>query len=223
MIEFQIDQITFEIADLGGGKLTENIAWHSHSNSSFELHFITGGAGRLITDTESYTLHRGDFFITGPNFYHKQITDTDKPTEDIFIYIQIKCGKTNDLLLSSFLSTNFCFKRNFSNKDAEKIITEYRKKQIGYKNIISALMVKLITEISRSYLPSGLIESGETENLNNKRFIIIENAFLYDTEITLKELSFRLGLCERQTQRLLQKYYGKSFRELKNRYRNMQN
>ena len=33
--------------------------------------------------------------------------------------------------------------------------------------------------------------------------------------VTLTELSEKIGLSERQTQRLLRKYYGKNFREIK--------
>ena len=48
------------------------------------------------------------------------------------------------------------------------------------------------------------------DNLNDKRFAIIEQAFLYEKDLTLTKLSTMIGLCERQTQRLLKKYYKKS-------------
>ncbi len=44
---------------------------------------------------------------------------------------------------------------------------------------------------------------------------MIEYAFINNPSITLRELSDIIGLCERQTQRLLRKYYRKTFREKK--------
>lgn len=53
------------------------------------------------------------------------------------------------------------------------------------------------------------------EELNDRRFVLIEQAFLYTPDLTLSELAEKIGVCERQTQRLLKKYYGKTFREKK--------
>lgn len=218
MIKFQLEEITFEIADLGGGALLYDIPGHSHSKNSYELHFILDGKGTLITDTSEYHLKSGDFFITGPNIYHEQKTDMKNPVTDIFIYLQVKNGKTSNVPLSAFLETHFWYTENFENETAALILKEYKNRETGYKNVISGLMMKLITEISRCYIQNikeEINEVEENENLNDKRFVIIENTLLYHDNITLKELSERLGLCERQTQRLLQKYYGKSFREKK--------
>ena len=75
-------------------------------------------------------------------------------------------------------------------------------------------MINLLTRITRLYAPQCTTGAdSKHENLNDLRFLIIENMFLYERGFTLKELSQKLGVCERQTQRLLKKYYGKTFRE----------
>lgn len=77
-------------------------------------------------------------------------------------------------------------------------------------------MQLLMTEITRAYWPDHIALTENNSNQNDKRFILIENAFIYNPEdLTLRSLSELIGLCERQTQRLLQKYYGKSFKEKK--------
>lgn len=224
MIKFQLEGITFEVADLGGGWLLEDIPRHSHSKNSYELHFITGGKGKLITDTKEYNLKSGNLFITGPNIYHSQTADKENPVTDIFIYLQVNNRKESNTLLSAFLETHFWYTEEFENETAALILEEYKSRKLGYNNVISGLMMKLITEISRCYMQNiknEFKETEEKENLNDRRFVIIENTFLYNENTTLKELSEKLGLCERQTQRLLQKYYGKSFREKKNERKNL--
>ena len=86
---------------------------------------------------------------------------------------------------------------------------------MDYKSAIGGLAMKLLTDITRLFLPDTFSEAISPENLNDRRFIIIEQEFLFNPKPTLTELSGKLGICERQTQRLLKKYYGKSFREKK--------
>ena len=83
-------------------------------------------------------------------------------------------------------------------------------------------MQALLTDISRLYLPEEyeVKNAEENENLNEKRFMIIEKMFLYEKDFTLSQLSSNLGLCERQTQRLLKKYYGKTFTQKKKETKN---
>ena len=94
------------------------------------------------------------------------------------------------------------------------ILEEYREKRPDYATAVTGLAIKLLTDISRLLLPKDFkdIVDGFT---GDRRFVLIEQAFLYDENITLTELSEKIGLCERQTQRLLKKYYGKTFREKK--------
>ena len=66
-------------------------------------------------------------------------------------------------------------------------------------------MIIILTQITRLLLPKDFQEFANKENLNDKRFAIIEQAFLYENEITLTKLSQMIGLCVRQ-------YYVKSFR-----------
>jgi AraC-like DNA-binding protein len=50
----------------------------------------------------------------------------------------------------------------------------------------------------------------------DSKYLIIEESFLYDYEIlTLETLAKRLGLSNRQTERCLKEYYGKTFLQKK--------
>ena len=77
-------------------------------------------------------------------------------------------------------------------------------------------MQLLLTQIARVYLPQFNSISEDNDSLYDRRFFIIESAFIDNPEnITISDFSESLGLCERQVQRLLKKYYGKSFTQKK--------
>lgn len=215
MIEFVWNGVDFNITDLGGGALGDDIPRHAHSKNSYELHFILDGEGELLTDTKRYALKSGDFFITGPGIYHAQTAKRSRPVKDVFIMLQaVNCDRANTIS-SVFLANHFCFCSKFDNRSAVEILDEYKGKKADYKTVVAALTMKILTDITRMFLPNSFNESLFEETLNDRRFVIIEQFFLYSRKLTLTELSRRIGLCERQTQRLLKKYYGKSFREKK--------
>ena len=215
MINFTWNNVLFDITDIGGGVLNFDIQRHAHSKNSYELHFIIGGKGELVTDTEKYRLKAGDFFITGPNVYHGQHTDKADPLQDIFLMLQVVNADKANAISSAFLETHFYHSKAFNFAIAKQIADEFKHKKVDYKSAIGGLAMKLLTDITRLFLPSAFSEAISPENLNDRRFIIIEQEFLFNPKPTLTELSGKLGICERQTQRLLKKYYGKSFREKK--------
>ena len=217
MITFTWNDYKFCIVQFDRGIFENDMTGHSHSKNSYELHYIIGGKGKLATDSRVYSLSKGDFFVTGPNIYHQQLTDKSNPLQEIFIYLQTDGEKTNDSLVSAFLSTHFYFcKNNALQKYFEMILYEKQEKKLGYESAISAIMQLLLTQITRIYLPQFNSISDNNSNLNDRRFLIIESAFIENPKnITLSDLADSIGLCERQTQRLLKKYYGKSFTQKK--------
>lgn len=217
MIAFKWNDFDFILLQFGKGVFKKNMAGHSHSKNSYELHFIIDGDGTLTTDNKSYALSKGDFFVTGPNIYHQQSTNPEKPLTEFYLYIQASDRKTNNALVSTFLSNHFYYSQNCElSYLVGKIIQEEKNQKWGYENIIAAYMQILLTEITRLYWPDFTVTKESKENLNDKRFILIEQAFINDpVGITLTKLSDIIGLCERQTQRLLDKYYGMSFSQKK--------
>lgn len=215
MIKFYWNEYEFSVIQYGKGIYRKDMAGHSHSANSYELHYIAGGCGTLFANGKTYNVSKGDFFITGPNVYHKQNTDKANPLEEIHIYLQGSGKKTNNALADAFLSKSFYFCRN---DDFEiyfsKIIAEKDGKAIGYESIVAGYIQILLTEIARQYIPNDIKIPINNGNLNDKRFLLIENAFIeHPNDLTITKLSEIIGLCERQTQRLLKQYYGKTFTE----------
>lgn len=217
MISFKWNDFDFTLIEYGRGIFTKNMAGHCHSKNSYELHYIVDGEGTLTTDSKSYPVSKGYFFVTGPNIYHQQSTNPDNPLTEYYLYLQASDKKTNNALVATFLSNHFYISENCDfSYIIERIMKEDNDKKWGRESVIAALIQILLTEITRLYWPGFYSETPENDSLNDKRFILIEQAFINDPEgITLSRLSDMIGLCERQTQRLLTKYYGKSFKEKK--------
>ena len=204
--------VVFSVTNIGGGILKEEISSHSHALGCYELHFIIGGEGRVIASGKEYPLKGGDMFITGPNVYHSQPADG---MEDIVI--MLKADKTKGALpfCRIFLNTGFFKIPDFNMQTVKRIYFEHFQNSEDKETAVSALCALLLTEITRRLSGGGEYTKAENENLNDRRFVIIENYFLFGKDYNLSELADKIGLCERQTQRLLKKYYGKTFREKK--------
>lgn len=213
MIEFHWAGITFLLADCGGGRLLNDIPMHYHSKNSYELHFITEGKGTLQTENNEYSLQKGDFFITGPLVKHAQLSDKSNPLQDIFIYLQVKKADNLNNGAKLFFNTAFCFYNQFDFTVPSQILLEYKNRLFSREDMISGLLKQLLTIIIRIYDENSADSSFLSDSLDEQRFLIIENMFLYKKDLTLSALASRLGLSERQTQRFLKTHYNKSFRD----------
>lgn len=216
-MNFTWNDYDFTIVQFGRGQIQQNIPKHQHSINSYELHFITKGSGTLIINDKEYSLKQNDFFVTGPLVYHEQLTNPQDNVEELFLYLQGSDKKTKNLIASTFLQEHFYFEEDsklgfyFDNIDAENF---HRK--AGYESKIKAWIQLLLTDLVRLYAPNLKNDRKTEQLLYDKRFLMIDNAFIHSApSITLTELADRIGLSERQTQRIIEKYYHKSFKEKK--------
>ena len=216
MISFKWNETDFNLIQYGRGVFTTDMPGHSHSKNSYELHYIVDGEGLLTTDSKTYPLSEGNFFVTGPNVYHQQSTNPENPLTEIYLYLQVSEKKTNDIIVSSFFNTHFCFIEEIDfGYIFEEILTECNGAKFDYVSATGALLQLLLTRITRAYMPHISNISKNADTINDRCFFMIEYTFINNPSITLRELAETIGLCERQTQRLLKKYYGKTFREKK--------
>ncbi len=97
----------------------------------------------------------------------------------------------------------------------KKIIEEKNDKKVGYETVVSGYIQIILTEAVRLLIPGLKDDCKEFADLNNKRFLLIEQAFIASPkDLTIKKLSDDIGLSERQTQRLLKEFYGSTFTQL---------
>lgn len=218
-ISFQIDNLNVKVIRINYGVFYAPFPSHRHGNTFYEAHLVCGGKGTLIADGVDYPLFEGVLYMTGPGVTHEQITDASDPMDEYCLQFELserkgKCSRTTELIKN----TRFWLGNDTQNTRLifELLTLEDEKRKIGFAKSVANLTSQLLILLARSY--SGSEEAGEYAKItpDDKRMVIADDSFLYDfSSITLDELSRRLNLSRRQTQRFLKKAYGKTFIELR--------
>lgn len=225
-IKFSMEDIDFTVLSICLEKLIKPIPMHTHSKNSYELHYISYGYGTLITGDTQYKIAPGTLFMTGPEIEHEQISAPDNPMTEYCIYFKIngidkKKYNPSQNLIHYFLSHTFWIGVDSNNihEIMKNIIRELENKYIGYEFVIQSLLQQAILQMIRYYKANDTTKADSmlpTQNVNDLTYLIIEEAFLYDyNNITLDSLALQVGLGKRQTERLLQMHYNKTFLQKK--------
>lgn len=220
---FSIEHIKFTILSICLEKLTRPIPKHSHSKNSYELHYISYGYGTLIADGQEYAITPGTFFMTGPGIAHEQVSLPSDPMTEYCIYLQVspQGPRPDNAMMNTFLSCTFWIGMAESSihELMKQIFAELETQSQGYELMLQSLLQQLVLQTTRHYNKrEGMAydHSHSPSNLNDLTYLIIEEAFLYDYKnLTLDALARQLNLGKRQTERLLQKHYNKTFLQKK--------
>jgi AraC-like DNA-binding protein/mannose-6-phosphate isomerase-like protein (cupin superfamily) len=201
----------------------------NHSHSSYELHFIPKGKGILNANGTSYEIYPGIFYLTGPDIYHEQRTDSSEYMSEFSINFEIiQANKTNSsfehIYNREFLEiTDILLKTSFwigedkydSISIFKKIFEEMDYKLIGYCNSIRNYITQIIINSVRCFsLQKKASYSFPQKTLNDKRRLIIDNLFSENFQyLTIEIVSKELGLSSKQSGRIIEQYYNMSFTE----------
>lgn len=223
-IQFRTGGCKFHTVNLTRSPIKHNIPLHSHGINCYEIHYISEGYGTLNVDGQKHSITPGTLFVTGPLVFHSQITDLDFPMFEWCVYLRIDEGKTKkyDDIILKFLSEKFWI--GHDGQDIlpllQRLFRELEDRFDGYLNMAGLLISQIIVLIARNYIKSSNKMGKVSVEVSERTSIMIEEYFLYEYRTaSLGELSKRLGLSERQTQRIIEKYYGSSFSEKKNEAR----
>lgn len=221
-ISFTIENTTIYALNFIFSKIPNAIPVHSHGSNCYEIHYIPSGFGQLIADNIKYDIVPNTLYVTGPHINHGQFPLADNPMSEYCIYI--KTEPANSLLhdcpiLNSFTSTPFWFGSDTQNLSSvfSELKNELQSKEIGHQEKIKTLLCQIIIGIVRNYKRENNIAVSHTEtSFSDNKSLIIEEYFLYEyAHLSLKELSDRLRLSTRQTERILREYYNKTFLQKK--------
>lgn len=222
-ITFSIEDVLFNVLSIGLETFVSPIPKHSHSKNSFELHYIADGYGTLIADGKTYNVTPGTFFMTGPGIAHEQISSSNHPMTEYGVYLQVHTPLTGStgVMMSSFLSHTFWIgpAEKSVHTLMEQIFLELKQLTYGYELMLPALLEQLILLVTRQYKAHQPVNSPlplASIHPDDLTYLTIEEAFLYDYKtLTLDGLAKQVNLGKRQTERLLQKHYNKTFSQKK--------
>lgn len=222
-ITFSIEDVLFNVLSIGLETFVSPIPKHSHSKNSFELHYIAEGYGTLIADGKTYNITPGTFFMTGPGIAHEQISSSSHPMTEYGVYLQVHTPLTGStgVMMPSFLAHTFWIgpAEKSIHTLMEQIFLELKLLTYGYELMLPALLEQLILLVTRHYKAQQPTNSPlplASIHPDDLTYLTIEEAFLYDYKtLTLDGLAKQVNLGKRQTERLLQKHYNKTFSQKK--------
>lgn len=224
-LSFTIENVEFTVISICLEKLPLLMPMHSHSKHSYEIHYIPYGYGTLRAEGNIYPIAPGTLFVTGPGVEHEQISVPETPMTEYCIYLKLRSAdkrkRTERSLTEVFAAHPFWFGQGDTSirEWMSLLIRELENRQTGYELMLQSLLQQIIVMLVRGYtdsLPAEADRSGKSLNPADLTYLTIEEAFLYHYhDITLESLACQIGLSTRQTERLLQIHYHKTFMEKK--------
>lgn len=221
-LTFTLEGTEFNTVSICLEKLEQPMPLHSHSKNSYEIHYISAGFGTLTTDNGRYEITPGTLFVTGPQIAHEQVSSTENPMVEYCLYMKVyPADQGKHALTDQFCAHPFWIGTGDTQTHElmKQLISELETRNAGYEQMLEALLQQFILHLIRKYSVSGAEGSPSaapklpTEDLS---YLLIEEAFLYNyRDITLESLASQVGLGIRQTERLLQVHYRKTFQQKK--------
>lgn len=198
----------------------------NHCHSSYELHFIPYGNGSFVTNNKSYELNPGSFYLTGPDVFHEQASDSKNPMAECCVNFDYKILPSSDNssipakeiseIVSLLKNNNFWYGNDqYNNLELfQRLHYELENRLVGYylstRNYISQIIInslRCIAAQKADYTPP-------IKTLNDSRRDMLDNFFAFRyNDITIEEASKSLGISSRQLDRILHEYYSMSFTE----------
>ena len=194
------------------------IAAHRHSNISYEIHYTRSGRGDVTIDGKTRSVGPDTLYVTGPGIEHAQRSDPANPITEYCLYLNCELTARNqDDPFLRFARTHFWMGEDGGRVYPllEQLIGECRRPQPGVREMAEALLRQIIILLMRMYRQeaSPAPARARVPALTRAGLMpIIEDAFFYrHRTLTLNDLASLLNLSQRQTQRLLEQNFGKTF------------
>ncbi len=212
---FMLENQKINILMITHGTITNPIPKHRHSKNSYEVHYIFGGKGTLVAQGKTYALSPGTLFVTGPEIEHEQNPDIADPMQEdcLYFYMDTPNPIPKSAQIINILRTHpFWYGRDTQNivQSIQLILEELNAHKIGQVISLNACFQRYLVQLARNMatiIPQDKMEIGPVQ-------LKIEDAFLYQyRDLTLDDICDITGMCRRQTQRLLEKYYGYGFQK----------
>ncbi|WP_379155761.1 AraC family transcriptional regulator [Paenibacillus sp. sgz5001063] len=229
-IKLNLGSMVLNVLYVKFGYFHSSMPEHSHSQGTYELHYIPIGQGILKAQGNRYALSPGTLFVTGPDVVHEQIPDPEDPMAEYCIFFEMLPGNSvslnvkNSFVIEPFLpellmSTPFWIGQEGGNMLGlfEMLAEELSLQQIGVHHMATNILEMIVICLIRHYGEHHVtLPSFPLKTLDDSRLLMIENSFLYHySSITLQQLASQLGLSTRQTERMIHKQYGIPFKDKK--------
>ncbi len=222
-VRFLLEGVVVHAVMVSYRRFTKIIPEHAHGENVYEIHYVTEGVGEVFLNKQPYPLTPGTLYITGPGILHEQLPDEANPVTEFGLYLQTEGEHKGDELLRILREHPlWCGKgREGLHFLMEQILSEQAGVLPGSAEKRVHLLAEFVIECIRSIgtreekgtaLPLPEEEFSTNPVREETMLLVADEIFLYEyRDITLEGMAKRLGLSVRQTQRFLERMYGKSF------------
>jgi len=220
-ISFSLNQMHFHLLNIINCHFKRSLPDHSHGSNSYEIHYIYAGYGKVKIHDVFYDLKPGTLYITGPHIGHSQIPCSEDPMCEYCVYLEVTQEKgkrktaESESIANVFVSNPFWLGEDTQNilSIMQQLFCEIEHQLLGYEESIISLLRQLIISIVRNYKNLTSVSRTFTHlTFTDNKPLVIEEYFLYEyNNLSLEDLSSRLNLSPRQTERYLKEHYGKTF------------
>ena len=194
------------------------IAAHQHSNISYEIHYSQRGCGNVVIDGKTHPVEADTLYVTGPYIIHQQNCSESDPVIEYCLYLDCEIvNRTRAGALDIFPKTHFWMGQDGGRLFPllEALMEENRAPSVDTAEMSEAILRQIIVTLSRIYRNDPQQQGARSSSLSDTKSALrplIDDVFCYQcSNLTLSQLANMLNLSVRQTQRLLQESYGKTF------------
>ncbi len=222
-------------------KLKPNEIFNLHSHEFIELVYVKEGSGTHTYNQSSYSISQGDVFIIEPEVEHSYHVDMHHhllvynimfqpqllsrelealtnvtPFVDFF-YMEPFFRKTVDFKSKLTLDIHQQMEFNFL---LDRILEEYRRKQLGYRFLIQTKLIEMFIYLSRCY--DNIYKKPVTYSLSDAELIDQVAKFIekhHASALSLKQVSQLCGMSQSSFTAKFKEYTGITFIQYRNNVR----
>ncbi len=193
---FEINEILLKKSD----NCEDSFHWHNFC----EITYVENGTGKYFVNGKQYELNEGDLIIFNNTEPHGWLVESETMNLLVMIFSLDLVSGLNSDYLKPFIERGSNFRNKLNSEDSfsydiyqmmKEIFTEYKNAVRGYKLLIVADVLRILTFLIRYYQKEVKI-SNKVENLDEKKNTMkrLEKAFHYinthyTDKITLNEVA----------------------------------
>jgi len=197
-----------------------------HMHSSYEFHFINKGSCEVITDTNTYIVNEGEFYLTAPSVFHEQSSINNSQVIEYSLNCDMQISDDSSAEILNLLDI-FKAAQCIAYKDANNccglfncVLAEAYFEQTGFFSSIKSFIPLILINAARCMPQSrGYTHSAPKKgNNNNFRMSQIER-FIEDNisiPISTASIATYMHLSQKQICRVIKEAKNMSTKEFVN-------
>ncbi|MFC5531584.1 AraC family transcriptional regulator [Cohnella yongneupensis] len=204
-----------------------------HKHSEFEFHFIPKGKGKVIIRDQTYDLHEGLFYLTGPDVVHYQESDPDDPMDELCLHcdfaliddnpetglnwgdaLEVEEAKECIAAIRAMPGMPMADRFNAMNGFLEAY-RAWEEQPLGYYTQIKQAIVQILLRSVRVF-DNRSVQRGIPERDMNFHRYQMATQYIRDNEsmpISLEQVADRINVSPRQLQRIFRSEGQTTFRD----------